>query len=225
MVYIMAYTNRRKPIPIKFLVFSFSQSLENLSWQFLISTHTKKTDPFGPAMSCCDCASKHCNAEAPKPKILAVIFDLDGTLIDTGLKYLLLIQNPICFGLLGYSFFCLIIELLCLLFVPVVQSGLQRGFSRNSWPGMGKFWIRKGKRRRVWGWHWKTQQLLLLRTMVSHWHLISLSKKSSPCIRKSKALLYATDNHNYIYNHTSLSCSQFSNLSHIISVHVMWAFI
>ncbi|PQP98105.1 bifunctional riboflavin kinase/FMN phosphatase-like [Prunus yedoensis var. nudiflora] len=34
-------------------------------------------------MSCCDCASKHCNAEAPKPKILAVIFDLDGTLIDT----------------------------------------------------------------------------------------------------------------------------------------------
>lgn len=34
-------------------------------------------------MSCCDCASNHCNAETQKPKILAVILDLDGTLLDT----------------------------------------------------------------------------------------------------------------------------------------------
>ncbi|KAM5578320.1 bifunctional riboflavin kinase/FMN phosphatase-like [Rosa sericea] len=34
-------------------------------------------------MSCCDCASNHCNTETPKPKILGVILDLDGTLLDT----------------------------------------------------------------------------------------------------------------------------------------------
>ncbi|BBN67557.1 riboflavin kinase/FMN hydrolase [Prunus dulcis] len=61
----------------------FARVQKNCSAENERKEKQRRTDPFGPAMSCCDCASKHCNAEAPKPKILAVIFDLDGTLIDT----------------------------------------------------------------------------------------------------------------------------------------------
>lgn len=58
-------------------------------------------------MSCCN--SARCNVQTPKPNILAVILDLDGTLLDTGiLTYIcavyLYILNSFSFLRNGFSF-------------------------------------------------------------------------------------------------------------------------
>lgn len=120
-------------------------------------------------MSCCDC-----NTETPKPKILAVILDLDGTLLDTGLEFTI----SIAFDVVGHSHFYVFL---------VLQSGLQGASSRSSWPSMARLWIRRGKRRGRLARHSKTRPPQLSRTMIFHWLLTSSLKKSSPCINKSKS--------------------------------------
>lgn len=81
---------------------SFQHLVMPLHFCHLPPTHPRK--PLcSAAMSCSSC---NCNAECKKPKILALILDLDGTLLDTGLFYLIHVTTPFVFAWWVSLYFC-----------------------------------------------------------------------------------------------------------------------
>lgn len=107
-----------------------------------------------------------------KPQISAVIFDLDGTLLNTGKHY---------FQPSWFFWFGIIWWFLC------DQRTLRKISRRISWQNTGRFRTER-RRRRDWVWLSKNPLLLLWVTMIFHWHPNNMSKRFCQCTMERESL-------------------------------------